>query len=291
MGWGTTASTVPRRELGRRLRKLREDAGVTIARASKKLEWSPPKIWRIEKGEVGMRSLDVRQMCEIYGADPETTAGLEALAKETKVKDWWRAYGEAIPQWLDLFLGLEEAAETFRWYEAHAVPGIIQTERYVQAMLQADKSLSAEEIDKRVKARLERQAIITRRLDPPRYEFVLEEDVLRRPLVPADVMAEQLGHLAHISELPNVSLRVLPYSTGMHPGITAGPFVILKFPQSRNGFSEPETVYTEDLTGALYLDKSSDVERYVDAFNELRDRSLDEEASREAIEAQRKRGV
>ncbi|HEX6074115.1 MAG TPA: helix-turn-helix transcriptional regulator [Micromonosporaceae bacterium] len=284
MSWETTGSTVPRRELGRRLRRLREEAGVTIAMASRKLEWSSPKIWRIEKGEVGMRSLDVRQMCELYGAEAETTASLEALAKQTKVKDWWRIYRDAIPHSLDLFLGLEEAADTFRWYESHLFPGIAQTERYMRAVLQTDHTLSADEIDTRVEVRLNRQAILRRKIDPPRYDFIVDEDTLRRPVVPSDVMAEQLDHVVKLTELPNVTLRIVPYSAGLHPGVRSGPFVILGFPQTtRSGFSEPDTVYIEDFTGGLYLDKPSDVERYADAFDRLRERSLDESATKDLM--------
>lgn len=284
MSSGITGSTVPRRELGRRLRRLREEAGVTIAMASKHLEWSTPKIWRIEKGEVGMRSLDVRQMCELYGADAETTVGLEALAKQTRVKDWWRAYGDAIPHWLNLFFGLEQAADTFRWYESHLVPGIVQTERYTREVLNADRTLEPDEIENRIRARLDRQALITRRLDPPQYEFLLDEDFLHRPVVSPEVMVEQLDHLVALTELPNVTLRVVPYAAGLHPGVASGPFVILGFPKTtRQGFSEPETVYVEDFTGALYLDKASDVDRYAAAFEDLKERSLDEKTTRDLI--------
>jgi len=284
MSSGITGSTVPRRELGRRLRRLREEAGVTIAMASKHLEWSTPKIWRIEKGEVGMRSLDVRQMCELYGAAAETAADLEALAKQTRVKDWWRVYGDAIPHRLDLFFGLEQAADTFRWYEPYLVPGIAQTVRYIREVLNADPTLGPDEIEKRIQARLDRQALITRRLDPPQYDFLLDEDFLHRPVVDPKVMVEQLDHLIGLSELSNVTVRVVPYTAGLHPGIATGPFVILGFPKtSRQGFSEPETVYLEDFTGALYLDKPSDVGRYAAAFEDLKGRSLDEGATRDLI--------
>jgi len=285
MGWGTTGSTVPRRELGRRLRRLREDAGVTIAQASKKLEWSPPKIWRIEKGEVGMRSLDVRQMCELYGADVDTTATLEALAKQTKVKDWWRVYGDAIPPTLDLFLGLEEAADTFRWYESHLFPGMTQTERYMRAVLHADDTLSKGEIDTRVEVRLNRQAILRRKIDPPRYDFIVDEGALKRPVVAPALMAEQLDHLLSLMELPNVVLRIVPHSAGLHPGTRSGPFVILGFPSNaRSSFSEPDTVFIENFTEDLYLDKPSEVELYAHAFDKLREISLDDSATRDVIQ-------
>src|SRR5687768_16016265 len=103
-------STVPRRQLGRYLRQLREDARITVKAAADALEWSTPKIWRIESGIVSMRALDVEAMCRVYGAPADITQALMGLAKETKAKGWWHSYGDAIPGWFELYVGLESAA-------------------------------------------------------------------------------------------------------------------------------------------------------------------------------------
>lgn len=98
-------STVPRRQLGRYLRQLREEARITVKAAADALEWSAPKIWRIEGGATSMRSLDVEAMCRIYGAPPEMTEALTGLARETKARGWWHSYGDAIPTWFELYVG------------------------------------------------------------------------------------------------------------------------------------------------------------------------------------------
>src|SRR5215469_15030641 len=124
----TTGSTVPRRQLGRYLRDLRNRQRLTVRTAAQKLEWSEAKIWRIETGQVSMRSLDVEAMCRVYGATPELTEALMGLAKETKSRGWWLSYGDVIPEWLDIYLGLEEAAARLWWYDSELVPGLLQTE-------------------------------------------------------------------------------------------------------------------------------------------------------------------
>ena len=97
-------------------------------------------------------------------------------------------------------------------------------------------------------------------------------------------MSDQLGRLAEVSELANVSLRVVPFSAGLHPGLMSGPFVILRFPLNGDGReSEPATVYMDLFTGALYLDKGGEVERYAQAFGGIWDACLDEAASRDLI--------
>src|SRR4051794_19160598 len=125
---GTTGSTVPRRQLGRYLRDMRNRARLTVKAAATELEWSEAKIWRIETGQTSLRSLDVEAMCKVYGAPADVTKGLMGLAKETKARGWWHAYGDVIPEWLEVYVGLEEAASRLSMYESELVPGLLQTE-------------------------------------------------------------------------------------------------------------------------------------------------------------------
>src|SRR5688572_27980051 len=97
-------STVPRRQLGRFLRQLREDAGITVKAAADALEWSTPRVWRIEKGAVPMRALDTKNMCQLYGATAEVTEALMSLARETRARGWWHAYGDGVPAWFELYV-------------------------------------------------------------------------------------------------------------------------------------------------------------------------------------------
>ncbi len=164
-------STVPRRQLGRYLRDLRGAAGLTVRAAARELERSEPTIWRIESGLTSTRSVEVRVMCELYGATGEMTAALMALAKETKARGWWQAYGDVVPEWMDLYIGLEAAATRISWYEPDLVPGLFQTEDYARALLREDMPDAEEdEVNRRVQLRLTRQAILRRPIDPPLAE-------------------------------------------------------------------------------------------------------------------------
>lgn len=269
-------STVPRRSIGRALKGLREQAGISIEAARRNLEWSKAKLYRIEAGLSPLRRLDVIAMCSIYGASTEITDALAELAAETKAKGWWHSYSDTLPDWFELYVGLEAAASRVRQYEPGLIPGLLQTATYASAIIATGPGITDEEVERRVSLRLARQDILTRRTPrPPRLEMVVEEAVLRRPLANKAAMAEQLEHLIGA----NVSLRVVPSATGPHRALVAGAFVILDFPAVGTSTPEPTTIYSESLTGALYLDKHAEVETYETAWKTLVELSLDPDAS------------
>ena len=280
-----TGSTVPRRQLGRYLRDLRNQAGLSVKTAATQLERSEPTIWRIETGQTSLRSIEVEAMCRLYGAPTELTEALMGLAKETKARGWWQAYGDVVPEYFDLYVGLEAAATRLDLYGQELVPGLFQTERYARTLIEADHPEEDDaEISRRVELRMARQAIVRRPIDPPALQVALNESVLRRPVGGAEVMSGQLNRLADASELPNVALRVVPFSVGFHPGILSGSFNILRFPLNGSGAeSEPPTVYADLYTGALYLDKPNELERYTTAFAGIWEHALDASSSRELI--------
>ncbi len=282
----TTGSTVPRRQLGRHLRDLRGEQRLTVRAAAQALEWSEAKIWRIETGQVSLRSLDVEAMCKVYGADDKLTEALMGLAKETKSRGWWQAYGDVIPDDFDVYIGLEEAASTVAWYESELIPGICQTPDYARTLIKADHPEDdGKEIDRRVQVRIARQKLLTRATAPPKMDIVLNESIVRRPVGGKTVMSAQLKRLIEISELSNVSVRVMPFSAGLHHGIMSGPFVVLRFPVNGDGKeTEPPTVYVDGFTGALYLDKPNEIQKYDLAFADIWASALAEDASRDLID-------
>jgi hypothetical protein len=264
-------STIPRRQLGRYLRDARGRARMSVRAAAAALEWSETKIWRIETGQTAMRSLDVEAMCRVYATPVPLTEALVGLAKQTKEKGWWHAYGDVIPAWFDVYIGLEEEAATLRWYESDLVPGLFQTPEYARALIAADNpDVEDSEIDRRVALRMQRQTLLTRPVEPPRLTLVLNESVLRRPVGSRRVMANQLRRLAELVELPNFALQILPFAAGLHHGIMSGPFVILRFPKTSDGReTEPPVVYVESFTGALYLERPAEIDRYEFAFERI----------------------
>jgi transcriptional regulator with XRE-family HTH domain len=294
-GWGgmatreglDTGSTVPRRQLGRYLRQLREDAGRTVKVAAEDLEWSPVKIWRIESGQTSMRVLDVEAMCRYYGASDEVTGALKSLARETKSKGWWYSYDDAIPEWFELYVGLESAASRLRHYEPELIPGLLQTPAYTAEVFRVGRpDMRDAEISRGVAVRLARQGILTRRLPaPPRLDVVLHESVVRRRFGSVDQTVEQLQKINEVGGLPNVTVRVLPMAVGVHrAALTGGGFILLDF--SPNGrAAEPSVVYSDGLTGALYLDKPQEVTAYNEVWASIQELCLDENETRKLIDS------
>jgi hypothetical protein len=189
------------------------------------------------------------------------------------------------PEGFDVYIGLEEAASNISWYESELVPGLLQTERYARALIEADNSgVADEEITRRVQLRIERQTLLTRVTAAPELKVVLNEAIIRRPVGGAEVMAPQIRRLLDASDLQNMALRIMPFSAGLHHGIMSGPFVILRFPLNGDGkATEPPTVYVDGFTGALYLDKPAEIDRYTMAFADIWSAALSEGASQDLL--------
>jgi transcriptional regulator with XRE-family HTH domain len=277
-------STVPRRQLGRALKELRLEARITLDGAAEALQCSRQKVWRIETGLGAVRGLDVRAMCDLYGATPELTTALTGLATETKAKGWWHSYGDAIPEWFEMYVGLESAARRLREHDDTLIPGLLQTRGYALGVYQNRSGMADDERERLVEVRLQRQTLLRRRLPaPPQFDSVLSEAVLLRVVGDSATMADQLRHLLDMSRLPNVSIRVLPLHTGLHFGAVAGAFVMLDFPRGNRIEPEPSVIYSESLTGALYLDRKEELAIYENVWASLDALALDEGQSRQLI--------
>ncbi len=275
-------STVPRRELGRLLRQSREEAGIGLEAAAADLEWSRAKMYRIESGQTPIRALDVEQMCRLYGASPEISEVLVSLAKESKSKGWYHAYGEVIPRWFQLYVGLEATASRIRTYEHALVPGLLQTPDYVAQLARTQSGVATDdEIAKHIELRMERQRVLTRkRPAAPVLDAILEEGVLYKAM---PGMSKQIEKLITASEAQNVNVRVLPLSRGLSDVAVAGSFVILDFPSHGARSAEPTTVYNEGLSGALYLDRVAEVRAYAEVWRQLGTEALSVEESRKLM--------
>jgi hypothetical protein len=258
-----TGSTVPRRQVGRLMRQLREQAGISLMAAAEELEFSRARMYRIENGEVPVRKHDVIAMCSVYRAAPRMTEVLIGLAQESKAKGWWHAYGDVVPAWFELYVGMEQAASRLRSYAPSVIPGLLQTPEYAGQVFRRWISDDDAAVETAVAVRMERQSLLTRRLPPaPRLEVLLDEGVLHRAIADPVGMRRQLAHLVEVSARPNVSVRIVPFAAGPHQAASAGQFTILEFPAVGTASPEPTTIYSENLTGALYLDKLTEVDAY-----------------------------
>ncbi|WP_080635258.1 helix-turn-helix domain-containing protein [Salinispora pacifica] len=269
----SVGSSVPRRELGRYLKQAREEAGWPLETAAKQLEWSRARMYRIEGGQTSVRTHDVELMCRLYGTSDEIRQVLVGLAGESKARGWWQAYGDAIPDWFELYVGMEAAADRLRQYEPALVPGLLQTREYAERVLRSKPGIEPAEVAQAVSVRLERQQLLTRGVPrAPKLDVVLGEAVLRQR---APEMPAQLQHLVDTTMREGVTIRVVPIVTAPHHVSLAGGFVIVDFPTRGTRPAEPTTVYSESLTGALYLEKAREVAAYAEAWVALDGVALD----------------
>jgi len=281
---GITGSTMPRRQLGRQLRDLRNRARMTTRVAAQRLEWSEAKIWRIETGQTSLRALDVEAMCKIYGAPTDLVEPLTALAKETKARGWWAEYSDVIAEGFEVYLGLEEAATRLATYENELVPALLRTEAYDRALLVgARPEMPSAEIERRLAVFAARQRVLTRAENPVRLEAVITESLLWHRIGGAEVMAGQLDHLRRLCELPNIDIRVVPTDSGYHEGMDSGRFVLLEFADAGD-LSEPPVVYVQTYTGSAYYEKGHEIARYRTAFASIKSAAV---AAREPLEQAR----
>jgi transcriptional regulator with XRE-family HTH domain len=257
--------TVRRMLVGAQLRRLRTDKGITREQAGEAIRASEWKIHRLENGQVGFKERDIVDLLALYGVDdPAEVVEFVILAREANAPGWWHHYGDLLPQWFRAYIDLESAATLIRTYEGQFVPGLLQTEDYVRAVVGGGHLEDLpEEAEHRVQVRLGRQTLLERR-HAPRLWAVVDEAALRRPVGGPKVMRAQLERLMEASELPNVTLQVLPFAAGAHPAMV-GAFSVLRFADQEL----PDIVYVEHLNNATYLDKRDEVERYLDVMESL----------------------
>ncbi|HEY6786009.1 MAG TPA: helix-turn-helix transcriptional regulator [Trebonia sp.] len=250
--------------LGAQLRRLRDLAGVTRDEAGYHIRASGSKISRLELGRVSFKERDVADLLDLYGVVGEQKDQLLQLTHEANAMPWWQKYREVVPDWFQVYVGLEEAAALIRIYEVQFVPGLLQTEDYARAVVvQGAPSLSPEEIDSRVAVRMGRQKLFSRE-NPARLWAVVDEAALRRPIGSRDVLAGQINRLIDATSEPNITLQVMPFKHGGHAA-EGGAFTIMRFPEA----DLPDMVYMEYLTGAHYIDKPDDVELYAAVMERL----------------------
>jgi hypothetical protein len=271
--------TVRRRRLRAELRRLRTERGLTID-AVQELSMGDiktPNLSRWETGERNVRPVDVRLLLDIYEVTGDEREALLTLARQAKERGWWQSFGTAVPSWFQFYVGLESEASTIHQYAAELVPGLLQTADYYRTFLgaaPADPRVSGQEVE----VRMARQERLTSD-DPPEFWAVLNEAVTRRTVGGSGLMRAQLDRLVEFSDLPNVTIQVLPFSAGVHPAMD-GSFSILGFPAA----SDPAVVYMENQAGSVYLEEAGDVDRLSRMFSHLIAKALSPEESRGLLE-------
>ncbi|MEU7471652.1 helix-turn-helix transcriptional regulator [Streptomyces sp. NPDC044984] len=265
-----TSAALLRLRLRTELRKARMAAGLTQREVADRMEWSPSKLIRIEAGEVGISVNDLRPLAATYGiTDRRKLEELLDMARGSRrmpFTEYRDLYGKDFLQ----FLALESAAWINRQYSSLAIPGLLQTEEYMRAVMQSfGKDASEERIERGVEARLARQDLLEES-DGREFFFILDESVVRRLTGGRGVMRTQLEHLADLSTRDHITIQILPFSVGAHPGIH-GPFTLFEFQAEEM----EDTLFIEDSRGDTYPGGSAEeTRRYLERFWELEDLAL-----------------
>jgi transcriptional regulator with XRE-family HTH domain len=258
---------VRRRVLGKQLRLLREQAGLTLEEAAPKLHFSVSKLSRIENAQVVIDIHWVKSMLDVYDVGGTRWTELLELAEEALQPGWWRAYGLGN----NSYIAFETEATGVKDFTVTYVPGLLQTADYARALMRAvPVPRTEEQLDNEVAARLYRQHRLSSVENPLELVAVVDEGVLHRPVGGAEVLRGQLRHLAALGDLDSVALHVLPTAVGAHAAL-ASEFNILHF----GDLDEPDMAYVEHTLGALNLDKEEDVARARLTFERLLSDALD----------------
>ncbi|MBC6461711.1 helix-turn-helix domain-containing protein [Actinomadura sp. HBU206391] len=267
--------TVHQRRLRVELRKARDAAGLTQEQVASTLEWSLSKVIRIEAGAVRISITDVRALLQHYEIPNDRIAELVDLARAARERAWWSDYTKVLsPQYLD-YVGYEAAASTVRVFNALIIPGLLQTTDYADALALgvADPNKRAE-VSAAADVRVRRQELLDRD-NAPRCYFVIDEAAVTRQVGGPVVMKQQLRHITAMAARPNVTVEIVPFTAGAHPGMN-GPIVVLEFPDPE----DDDVVYLENERGSLISrDVREDVVFYRESFERLRGMSLKPQGS------------
>nr|WP_237518846.1 DUF5753 domain-containing protein [Streptomyces sp. SID5910] len=273
--------TVRKRQLGAKLRQLRQAKGLKLEDVAARTSMAESKVGRVELGRLGIKPDDLDELLDLYDAKDESLRTvLRAIARHGSRRGWWQTYKDLIsPAYADL-ISLEADAQSMRSYQSTLIPGLLQTVAYARATLGATGMTStADEVNRLAEVRMARQSVLTRP-EPLELWAVIHEAALH-PRVKSQpkIMKEQLQSLLDRQELPNVSIQVLPLDAPPHVGLI-GSFVLFGFPET----ADLDVVYLENLTNALYVEDHTEVSRYGSAFERLRAAALPFDDSADLIE-------
>ncbi|MFC8240622.1 helix-turn-helix domain-containing protein [Streptomyces chartreusis] len=277
------APTVGQVVLGKRLQELREASGLGREEAARALRVTAATVRRMETAEVALKIPYVQVLLETYGVPEDEAEAFVSLAEEANQPGWWQRYHDVLPDWFSLYVSLEGAARIVRSYEPHFVPGLLQTEEYARAVLRAGTigQTGPETIERHVSLRMERQRLLERQ-DPPHLWVIMDETVLLRPVSGGEVMRDQLDKLLEFAERDRVTLQIAEFASGPHPG-TYAPFTLFRFAEPEL----PDMVYTEYLSGALYLDSRKEVAAHLEVLDHMSTAAASAERTKKILRERR----
>lgn len=240
-----------------------EDTGINAA-----------TLYRIETARARPQMRTLTALLNLYEADQEQREYLTILFREAGKQGWLRPYHSDLPEEYTAYISFEAEAAGVRNYESLYIPGLFQTEDYARAVIRGGLPMASEQqVEDRVRARMERQQVLTKEA-PLKLWAIVDEAALRRVVGDTEVMRVQLAHLADTVKAPNITFQVIPFETGAHPGMP-GAFVLMDFTDPM----DTDLIYIDSMAGDLFLESDADVRRYTSIFDTLRAVALSPDAS------------
>ncbi len=253
------------RRIAAELRRLRESAGLTQEEVAERTGKDRSTLDRLENGQQRPQRSTVIQLLDLYGATPERKAELLAVLREVAQRGWMQPHRAELPAVYSDYISFESEARTVSNYESLFVPGLLQTEDYARAVIRGTlPQASDQQVDERLRARLERQALLSAEI-PTQLWAIMDEAAARRVVGGRVVMRAQLKKLREAAALPQVTVQVIPCDAGAHPGMP-GSFIVLEFPDP----ADQSIVYIDSMAGDLFLEDDLEVRRYILMFEHLR---------------------
>ncbi|MDA3624983.1 helix-turn-helix transcriptional regulator [Saccharopolyspora sp. WRP15-2] len=263
--------TLRRRQLGRKLRGYREQAGRKVAEAAKYAGLRDATVSRIENGRHAIRPGNVRLLCQFYGVGAPTVDTLMRQAEESNDRGWWTAFSDTLEDWFETYVDLESDARELLTYSPTLVDGLLQTPEYALAVMQGGwPEITKSDLHRSVELRQARQEKLHQRGSTKQLHVVFDEAVLRRVVGGPEVMREQLESLIESAAKPNITIQVIPFSAGAHAGMK-GAFSVLRFPE---GFEDMNSVYLENQRGSVWQERPNDVDHYSNVFEKVSEQAL-----------------
>ena len=270
--------TVRLRRLAAELRSLRAASGLTRETVVERTGINAATLYRIEHGRVRPQTRTLRTLLDLYGADQEQQAELLGLLRDARQRGWLHAFQSELPEHYTTYIGFEGEADSVWDYESLFVPGLLQTEDYARAVIRGGlPNASRDEVERRVEVRMKRQKLLHND-SPLNLWGIVDEAALRRQVGGPEVMRAQFRHLMEVLELPNVTLQVIPFDAGAHPGMP-GSFVFMQFAEA----AIPDVIYIDSMAGELFLEEEAEVRRYRLTFEHLRAVAISPDASRSLV--------
>lgn len=250
-----------RRKLGGELRRCREAAGLSVRSLAPLANLRAGTISKIENGRQAILARNVRLILQACGTAESEIQALMEVAEQQERESWWLPYSDSVPSWFRDYVDLESDAESICTYSGELIDGMLQTAGYAEAVARLTRpDRTPEQHQRAVGLRQARQHRLDRA--DARLHVVLSEAAVLRAFGGAEVMREQMEHLASLAERDTITIQILSFDAGGHPA-AKGPFTILQFP---DGLADVDCVYLENENGAVWQDDSDDLRRYEEVF-------------------------